>query len=139
MLRFSKTASPMVVWNVTRKCNLSCAHCYINAVGPEEANPEEDMGELTTREAKEMIDDLVAIKSPMLVFSGGEPLLRDDIYELNVYAMKLGLRTILSTNSTLDNQGSGEEDQGSRLCLCRRQPGWYRRSPRPFSGGQGGL
>ena len=59
------------------------------------------MGELTTREAMDMIEDLVAIKSPMLAFSGGEPLLRDDIYELNVYAMKLGLRTILSTNSTL--------------------------------------
>ncbi len=101
MLRFSKTASPMVVWNITRKCNLSCAHCYINAVGPEDATPEEGMDELTTSEAKGMIDDLVAIKSPMLVFSGGEPLLRDDIYELNVYAMKIGLRTILSTNSTL--------------------------------------
>ncbi len=101
MLRFSKTSSPMVVWNVTRKCNLSCAHCYINAVGPEKAESEEDMGDLTTREAMNMIDDLVAIKSPMLVFSGGEPLLREDIFELNVYAMKLRLRTILSTNSTL--------------------------------------
>jgi radical SAM protein with 4Fe4S-binding SPASM domain len=98
MLRFSKTTSPIVVWNTTRKCNLSCSHCYINAV---DAETEEDMGELTTREAMNMIDDLVSIKSPMLVFSGGEPMLRDDIYELNVYAMKLGLRTILSTNSTL--------------------------------------
>jgi len=98
MLRFSKTASPIVVWNVTRKCNLRCVHCYINAV---EEDAEEDMGELTTREAMGMIEDLVAIKSPMLAFSGGEPLLREDIYELNVYAMKLGLRTILSTNSTL--------------------------------------
>ena len=99
MLRFSKTISPMVVWNVTRKCNLSCAHCYVNAVGEEESDA--DMGELTTREAMDMIEDLAAIKSPMLVFSGGEPLLRSDIYELNVYAMKLGLRTILSSNSTL--------------------------------------
>ena len=99
MLRFSKTASPIVVWNVTKKCNLSCAHCYINAVGEEES--EADMGELTTREAIGMIEDLAAIKAPMLAFSGGEPLLRNDIYELNVYAMKLGLRTILSTNSTL--------------------------------------
>ena len=99
MLRFSKTASPIVVWNVTKKCNLRCAHCYINAVGEEES--EADMGELTTREAIGMIEDLAAIKAPMLAFSGGEPLLRNDIYELNVYAMKLGLRTILSTNSTL--------------------------------------
>ena len=99
MLRFSKTTSPMVVWNVTRKCNLSCAHCYVNAVGEDESDA--DIGELTTREAMDMIEDLAAIKSPMLVFSGGEPLLRNDIYELNVYAMKLGLRTILSSNSTL--------------------------------------
>ena len=99
MLRFSKTASPIVVWNTTRKCNLRCAHCYINAVGEEESGA--DMGELTTREAMDLIEDLVSIKSPMLAFSGGEPLLRNDIYELNVYAMKLGLRTILSTNSTL--------------------------------------
>ena len=98
MLRFSKTASPIVVWNVTRKCNLSCVHCYINAVGEDS---EEEMGELTTREAMDMIEDLAAIKSPMLAFSGGEPLLRDDIYELNVYAMKLGLRTILSTTVPL--------------------------------------
>lgn len=99
MLRFSKTASPMVVWNTTRKCNLRCAHCYINAVGEDES--EADMGELATREVMNLIEDLVSIKSPMLVFSGGEPLLRNDIYELNMYAMKLGLRTILSTNSTL--------------------------------------
>ena len=99
MLRFSKTASPIVVWNTTRKCNLRCAHCYINAVGEEESGA--GMGELTTREAMNLIEDLVSIKSPMLAFSGGEPLLRNDIYELNVYAMKLGLRTILSTNSTL--------------------------------------
>ncbi len=98
MLRFSKTTSPIVVWNVTRKCNLSCVHCCINAVDPD---AEEDMGELTTREAMDMIEDLVSIKAPMLAFSGGEPLLREDIYELNKYAMKLGLRTILSTNSTL--------------------------------------
>ncbi len=64
MLRFSKTASPIVVWNVTKKCNLSCAHCYINAVGEEES--EADMGELTTREAMGMIEDLAAIKAPML-------------------------------------------------------------------------
>ena len=104
MLRFSKTASPIVVWNTTLKCNLSCAHCYISAVGPEaesEAGSEADMEELTTREAMDLIDDLASIKSPMLVFSGGEPLLRNDLYELNVYAMKQGLRTILSTNSTL--------------------------------------
>ncbi len=71
----------------------------------EETEPGEAMGDLTTREAMDMIDDLVAIKSSMLVFSGGEPLLRDDIYELNVYAVKLGL----STNSTLIAKETAKE------------------------------
>ncbi len=110
MLRFSKTASPIVVWNVTRKCNLSCVHCYINAV---DEDSEEDMGELTTREAMDMIEDLASIKAPMLAFSGGEPLLREDIYELNVYAMKLGLRTILSTNSTLITREVAKKIKGA--------------------------
>lgn len=94
MLRFSKAASPMVVWNTTKECNLRCAHCYLNAGVAEDR-------ELTTREAMNLIEDLAVIKSPMLVFSGGEPVLRGDIYELNEYAMELGLRTILSSNGTL--------------------------------------
>lgn len=94
MLRFSKVSSPMVVWNTTKQCNLRCAHCYLNAGEAED-------GELTMQEAKEFIEDLASIKAPMLVFSGGEPLLRSDIYELNKYAMQLGLRTILSSNGTL--------------------------------------
>lgn len=94
MLRFSKVSSPMVVWNTTKRCNLRCVHCYLNA-------GEAENGELTTREAMNLIEDLAEIRTPLLVFSGGEPVLRDDIYELNEYAMELGLRTILSSNGAL--------------------------------------
>lgn len=94
MLRFSKVSSPMVVWNTTKKCNLRCVHCYLNA-------GEKEKGELSTREAMNLIEDLAEIRTPLLVFSGGEPVLREDIYELNEYAMELGLRTILSSNGSL--------------------------------------
>lgn len=94
MLRFSKVTSPMVVWNTTKECNLRCHHCYLNAGVAEK-------GELTSREAMNLIEDLAEIRSPMLVFSGGEPVLREDVYELNKYAMELGLRTILSSNGAL--------------------------------------
>lgn len=94
MLRFSKVSSPMVVWNTTKKCNLRCVHCYLNA-------GEAENGELSTREAMNLIEDLAEIKIPLLVFSGGEPVLREGIYELNEYAMELGIRTILSSNGAL--------------------------------------
>ncbi len=86
---------PVVVWTATRKCNLRCAHCYMDA------RPDADAGELTTAEALAMIDDLAAFGAPALLFSGGEPLMRDDIFQLGRYAAGKGLRTALSTNGTL--------------------------------------
>jgi radical SAM protein with 4Fe4S-binding SPASM domain len=102
MLRFSKISSPMVVWNTTKKCNLRCVHCYLNA-------GEAERGELSTREAMNLIEDLAEIQTPLLVFSGGEPVLRKDIYELNEYAMELGLRTILSSNGALITRNMAEK------------------------------
>ncbi|MDR1702840.1 MAG: radical SAM protein [Sporomusaceae bacterium] len=95
MLQFSSDARPLVVWNTTNRCNLSCQHCYINAADIDYS------GELTTSEAKTFIDDLAEIKAPVLLFSGGEPLLRPDILELGAYAKSLGVRPVLSTNGTL--------------------------------------
>lgn len=86
---------PIVVWNLTRRCNLRCIHCYIDASGTGEA------GELTTREAKDMIDDLAAFGVPVILFSGGEPFMREDLFELGRYAADRGLRTVISTNGTL--------------------------------------
>lgn len=88
---------PVVVWNCTRTCNLKCRHCYSNS---EAKNYE---GELTTGEAKRFIDSLSEFKVPVLLFSGGEPLLRKDLLELASYAASKGIRPTISTNGTLLN------------------------------------
>lgn len=95
MLHFSTSARPIVVWNMTKKCNLKCKHCYI------EAREKGDIGELTTEEAYTLIEDLARSKIPVLLLSGGEPLLRSDFFEIAEYASNLGLRVVLSTNGTL--------------------------------------
>jgi radical SAM protein with 4Fe4S-binding SPASM domain len=95
MLQFSSDATPIVVWNMTNRCNLKCRHCYI------EAEDRVYKGELTTAEAKVFIDDLAAMKVPVLLFSGGEPLLREDLFELGAYAVAKGIRPVISTNGTL--------------------------------------
>ncbi len=94
-VQFSKDKKPIVVWNMSQRCNLHCVHCYANA-----ANREFE-GELTTQEAKKFISDLVEFKAPVLLFSGGEPLMRGDLFELGKFAASLGLRTVISTNGTL--------------------------------------
>lgn len=95
MLQFSTDTTPIVVWNTTNRCNLSCRHCYINAADQEYS------GELTTGEAKLFIDDLASMHVPVLLFSGGEPLLRTDLFELGAYALERGVRPVISTNGTL--------------------------------------
>lgn len=86
---------PIVVWNITRACNLKCIHCY-NDSGADKAP-----NELTTNEAKVALDDLAQFSVPSVLFSGGEPLMRKDLFELIGYAVGLGLRTVISTNGTL--------------------------------------
>lgn len=86
---------PIVVWNSTRRCNLHCVHCY---AGSKDQSYD---GELTFDEGKEFIRGLADFKAPVLLFSGGEPLLRDRVFDLAEYAKSLGLRIVLSTNGTL--------------------------------------
>ena len=86
---------PVVVWNSTRTCNLKCRHCYMSSDAKKYQN------ELTTAEAKQFIDDLADFNVPVLLFSGGEPLIRSDFFELADYAAKKGVRPTLSTNGTL--------------------------------------
>jgi radical SAM protein with 4Fe4S-binding SPASM domain len=95
MLQFSTESKPLVVWNMSRRCNLRCMHCYI------QSEDKDYTGELTTDEAKEFIDDLAEHDIPVLLFSGGEPLLRKDFYELAKYATDSGIRAVVSTNGTL--------------------------------------
>ncbi|MCL1880106.1 MAG: radical SAM protein [Actinomycetia bacterium] len=86
---------PVVVWNCTRTCNLRCAHCYSASQDKAYQN------ELDNGQARALIDDLAAFQSPVLLFSGGEPLMRQDILELIAHAVQRGIRATLSTNGTL--------------------------------------
>lgn len=95
LLQFSKDKRPVVVWNVTRRCNLRCIHCYSQSDG------QAPVGELNTQEALAVIQDLSCFGSPVLLLSGGEPLLRPDLFLLAERAKELGMRVVLSTNGTL--------------------------------------
>lgn len=86
---------PVVAWNITRTCNLKCVHCY------SESDAQKYEGELTTAEAKKFIDDCAAFKVPVLLMSGGEPLIRPDVFELVEHAAAHGIRVTFSTNGTL--------------------------------------
>ena len=86
---------PVVVWNVTRRCNLLCAHCYTASTDRRARN------ELTTSEARSVVEDLADFGIPALLFSGGEPLLRDDVFELMSLSASLGVQAVLSSNGTL--------------------------------------
>jgi len=93
--RQGQVPRPIVVWNCTRQCNLRCIHCYSSS----------DWGrspdELSTQEGKSLLDGLAGFGVPVVLFSGGEPLLRPDVLELAAYAKSLGVRPVLSTNGTL--------------------------------------
>lgn len=95
LLQFSEDKKPVVVWNMTRRCNLKCVHCYAHA------KDRAFEGELTTAQGKALIDDLAAFGSPVILFSGGEPTLHPDLPELAQYAVGKGMRAVISTNGTL--------------------------------------
>jgi len=98
LLQFSKDKRPVVVWNITRRCNLKCVHCYAHAKDQVFDN------ELTTEQGKNLIDDLSQYKVPVLLLSGGEPTIRKDLPELAAYAIEKGMRAVISTNGTLITQ-----------------------------------
>lgn len=102
LIRFSTQRRPIVMWNCTNSCNLSCKHCYL-AAGPQLEN------ELTTAEALQMIDELTDMKIPLLGLTGGEPLVREDLCALAEYAVDGGLRVIVSSNGTLIDEKRAKE------------------------------
>ncbi len=110
LLQFSRDKKPVVVWNMTKRCNLRCVHCYAFAEGE---NYKGD--ELSTDEGKALIDDLAAFGSPVILFSGGEPLLRADLPELIGHAVKKGMRAVISTNGTLITRERAEVFAGCNL------------------------
>jgi 12,18-didecarboxysiroheme deacetylase len=95
LLQFSSDKKPVVVWNVGQRCNLKCIHCYSQSRNIEYPD------EMTTQDAKAMLDDLADYGAPVILFSGGEPLMREDLLELAHYAKGKGLRAVISTNGTL--------------------------------------
>ena len=110
-LRLNPRDIPRVIsWNTTFKCNLRCAHCYMDS--GENAN----LYELTTEEGKDLIDQLSELSKPVLILSGGEPLLRKDIFELASYGTEKGLKMAMGTNGTLIDDETAEKliDSGVR-------------------------
>jgi len=95
LLQFSKDKKPVVVWNVGRRCNLRCVHCYSQSRNTDYS------GELSHEEGLRLIDDLAGFGAPVMLFSGGEPLMRPDIFELIEHAAGRNMRAVVSTNGTL--------------------------------------
>jgi radical SAM protein with 4Fe4S-binding SPASM domain len=94
-LAFSGQKRPLIFWNLTRRCNLSCSQCYINA-----ANRQLN-GELSPHDARRLIDEAAACRTPLLMLSGGEPLVRPDFWDILKYSRSRQLKVAVSTNGIL--------------------------------------
>ena len=93
----------MIAWEVTRSCNLNCIHCRAAAShGPY-------AGELSTKKCFQLIDEIAAMSSPVIILTGGEPLLRPDIFEIATYGTGKGLRMVMATNGTLVDESTAKK------------------------------
>ena len=97
----------MVAWEVTRSCNLNCVHCRAAA----ERGPYP--GELSTEESLRLIDGIASFSTPVVILTGGEPLLREDIYDIARYGTSRGLRMVIAPNGTLV-----DAEKARRLQAC---------------------
>ncbi len=93
----------LVAWEMTRACNLNCIHCRAGAC------PEADPNQLSTQEGLKLIDGIRAVGTPILIMTGGEPLLRPDFFELADHAVKSGLRAVIATNGVLVNDSIAKD------------------------------
>jgi len=94
--RATPSVPHVVAWNLTRRCNLTCSHCYISAGSWHAAQ-----GELSTIDCRRILDQILSLNAtPMLILSGGEPLLRDDLEELARHASGAGATVVIGTNGT---------------------------------------
>jgi heme d1 biosynthesis radical SAM protein NirJ len=101
-VRRAKPPGPVVIWNLIRRCNLNCKHCY--SLSADSDFP----GELTTEQVFTVMEDLRAFQVPVLILSGGEPLLRPDIFEISARATAMGFYVALSTNGTLIDEAAAD-------------------------------
>lgn len=99
----------MVAWELTRNCNLSCMHCRASAAsGPYE-------GELSTEECRAIIDDILSFSEPTVILTGGEPLMRPDIFDIIEYGNDRGLRMVIAVNGTLVDEGAAKRLEASGI------------------------
>jgi len=97
LVRFSGQSRPVVMWNLTKSCNLACHHCYIDA----RTRSREVGEELSLEEGLRLIDHLAQIQIPMMILTGGEPLMSRHFWAYAFHAHKKGLSTVISTNGTM--------------------------------------
>ena len=131
---------PVVIWNLIRRCNLTCKHCYSISADKDFA------GELSTEEARNVMEDLRAFRVPVLILSGGEPLLRHDIFDLARHAKSLGFYVALSTNGTLIDESNidriaaiGFDYVGISLDGLRETHDMFRRKQGAFDASMDGI
>ena len=117
-------APRIISWNITLRCPLKCSHCYVDA-GETEAD-----GVLSTHEAFSVIDQIRATGTPVVVLSGGEPLLRDDVFDIARYGTEQGLRMVMGTSGYFIDQNIAEKlsDSGIRavaISLDSKNATWH--------------
>lgn len=112
ILEDGSPACRLVAWEVTRSCNLACRHCRA------EAHQKPYPGELSTAEAKSLIDSFPGVGNPIIIFTGGEPMMRPDIYELSAYATQKGLRCVMAPNGTLITPETAALIRDSGIMRC---------------------
>ena len=130
----------IVSWNTTNACNMYCAHCYRDAGCKAE-------DELNTAEAKKLLDEIAKAGFKIMIFSGGEPLMRPDILELVAHATSLGLRSVFGTNGTLITlemaqklKAAGAMGMGISLdSLDREKHNTFRKFPQAWEGAVAGM
>ncbi|MDD5364554.1 MAG: heme d1 biosynthesis radical SAM protein NirJ [Gallionellaceae bacterium] len=133
-------SGPVVIWNLVRRCNLTCKHCY--SISADKDFP----GELSTEEVFRVMDDLKAARVPVLILSGGEPLLRPDIYTIGRRAKEMGFYVGLSSNGTLIDDGNirtiaetGFDYVGISLDGLSETHDRFRRKPGAFAAALAGV
>ncbi|MBC7356587.1 MAG: Radical domain protein [Desulfomicrobiaceae bacterium] len=105
-------ACRLIAWEVTRSCNLACKHCRA------EAHLEPYPNELSTAEAVALIDTFPQVGSPIIIFTGGDPMLRPDVYDLVAHAAALGLRPVMSPNGTLITAETAQRMKAAGVQRC---------------------
>ena len=117
----------MIAWELTRSCNLACVHCRASA----ECGPY--AGELSTQEVFRVMDEIASVGKPVIILTGGEPLLRPDIFDLASYGTEKGFRMVMATNGTLFTEETIQKMKASgiqRISISLDGP--IRRPTMPF-------